>query len=179
MTCIVGMEHNGRVVFGADSQVTNGGIGYTSGPSKVFVINGIVMGYTGPCKVGNILRHRLQPTKPPKRNLDNYISTTLVDLIRSAFNTHGFLEKNNGWESTLGNIMIGLHGSIYVMEENFQVLRFQSKYHAIGSGQEIALGSLFSTSHIKTPKKRIEMALKAAANYCTTVGGPFKFCYED
>jgi hypothetical protein len=44
---------------------------------------------------------------------------------------------------------------------------------AEGAGQDLALGSLFSTATIKTPRKRVRMALEAAAKFNMTVRPPF------
>jgi hypothetical protein len=44
---------------------------------------------------------------------------------------------------------------------------------AEGSGGELALGSLFSTTNIKTSRKRVRVALEAAAKFNMAVQGPF------
>jgi hypothetical protein len=44
---------------------------------------------------------------------------------------------------------------------------------AEGAGQELALGSLFSTTFVKTPRKRVRMALEAAAKFNMSVRPPF------
>jgi hypothetical protein len=44
---------------------------------------------------------------------------------------------------------------------------------AEGSGQQVALGSLFSTTAVKTPRKRVRMALEASAKFIMSVRGPF------
>jgi hypothetical protein len=44
---------------------------------------------------------------------------------------------------------------------------------AEGAGQELALGSLFSTSTVKTPRQRVRMALEAAAKFNMAVRPPF------
>jgi hypothetical protein len=44
---------------------------------------------------------------------------------------------------------------------------------AEGSGQQLALGSLYSTGLIKTPRKRVRMALEAASKFNMAVRGPF------
>ena len=44
---------------------------------------------------------------------------------------------------------------------------------AEGAGQELSLGSLYSTTSIKTPRKRVRMALEAAAKFNMAVRPPF------
>ncbi len=59
------------------------------------------------------------------------------------------------------------------MDVDYHVAEIDVEYLAEGSGQQIALGSLFSTSTIKTPRKRVRMALEASAKFIMSVRGPF------
>ena len=59
------------------------------------------------------------------------------------------------------------------METDFHIGECDVPYMAEGSGQQVALGSLFSTSTIKTPRKRVRMALEASAKFIMSVRGPF------
>ena len=59
------------------------------------------------------------------------------------------------------------------MESDFHIGECDIEYMAEGSGQQVALGSLHSTSNIKTPRKRVRMALEASAKFIMTVRGPF------
>ncbi|MCA1571993.1 MAG: hypothetical protein LC798_17110 [Chloroflexi bacterium] len=49
-----------------------------------------------------------------------------------------------------------------------------SGYEAIGSGEGIALGSLYSTAGLET-ETRLRLALEAASLHCRSVGPPFQF----
>ena len=46
-------------------------------------------------------------------------------------------------------------------------------YMSEGAGQEIALGSFYSTPSVKTPRKRVRLALEAAAKFNMSVRAPF------
>ena len=59
------------------------------------------------------------------------------------------------------------------MDTDYHVSEVDVDYLAEGSGQQIALGSLYSTSTIKTPRKRVRMALEAAQKFIMSVKGPF------
>ena len=59
------------------------------------------------------------------------------------------------------------------MDSDFHIGEADVQYMAEGSGQQVALGSLHSTSAIKTPRKRVRMALEAASKFIMSVRGPF------
>jgi hypothetical protein len=59
------------------------------------------------------------------------------------------------------------------MDSDFHIAEVDVPYMAEGAGQELALGSLFSTAQVKTPRKRVRMALEAAAKFNMSVRPPF------
>jgi hypothetical protein len=59
------------------------------------------------------------------------------------------------------------------MDTDYHIGEADVPYMAEGSGQQLALGSLYSTGLIKTPRKRVRMALEAAAKFNMAVRGPF------
>ena len=59
------------------------------------------------------------------------------------------------------------------MDTDFHIGEADIQYMAEGAGQDLALGSLFSTANIKTPRKRVRMALEAASKFNMTVRPPF------
>ena len=59
------------------------------------------------------------------------------------------------------------------MDTDFHIGEADIQYMAEGAGQELSLGSLYSTTSIKTPRKRVRMALEAAAKFNMAVRPPF------
>jgi hypothetical protein len=59
------------------------------------------------------------------------------------------------------------------MDMDFHIGEADVMYMAEGSGQQVALGSLHSTTQVKTPRKRVRMALEASAKFIMSVRGPF------
>jgi len=64
-------------------------------------------------------------------------------------------------------------GRIFSMDSDFHIGEADVQYMAEGAGQELALGSLYSTAQVKTPRKRVRMALEAAAKFNMSVRPPF------
>ena len=59
------------------------------------------------------------------------------------------------------------------MDTDFHIGEADVPYMSEGAGQEIALGSFYSTPSIKTPRKRVRLALEAAAKFNMSVRAPF------
>ncbi len=103
---------------------------------------------------------------------DKYMVKHFITKLRECFEGHGVLMKDEEGQDALGGaILVGIYGQIFVINDDFQVAEVAYNYTAIGCGEEIALGSLDSTSG--EPKERIELALKASEEFCNGVRGPF------
>jgi ATP-dependent protease HslVU (ClpYQ) peptidase subunit len=50
--------------------------------------------------------------------------------------------------------------------------QYDQDYLAMGSGGDLALGSLYSTKNYKDPRKRVNLAVQAAINHSTSCKGP-------
>jgi len=173
VTCIVGVVDEGKVFIGADSLAAASWMSVILPTKKVFRIGEMVMGVAGMPRAIQLLRFAL---KPPtiSEDIERYVSITLVDAVRSVFKEAGFTEIENSAESYDGKLMIGVRGRLFAVDGYFQVIESTLPYLCIGSGAQVASGSLFTTAKSGMPtRKRILTALKASASIITNVGGPF------
>jgi len=174
MTVIVGLVKDKTVWMGSDSA----GIGGLSMShrldSKVFVNKQVLIGYTSSFRMGQILQYNLTPPKhdPVHSNME-YMVKTFIPSVRSMLKKHGFQKTVNG-EISSGTFLVGYNGQLYQIEGDYQVCRVTESYQTCGCGGDIALGSLFSTESLNiNPKKRIKIALSAAARFSAGVCKPF------
>jgi len=132
--------------------------------------------------MGQILQYNWTPPvyKPTAgyRNLDKFIRTKFVESIKEAFQEQGYGKfgtnaPEDGDEGGIFLIAVQGAGRIFTMDSDFHIGEADVQYMAEGAGQELALGSLFSTGLIKTPRKRVRMALDAAAKFNMSVRPPF------
>jgi ATP-dependent protease HslVU (ClpYQ) peptidase subunit len=91
------------------------------------------------------------------------------------------LEKNNLKLDTssperndMSELIIGIKGRIFIIEDDWQVTEYIHDYLAIGSGSPYALGSLYSTTDLP-PNERVQKALEAADQFSITVCQPFDY----
>lgn len=173
MTCIAGIEQDGRVWIGGDSAAGSGGWGLTvRADEKVFTTGPFLMGFTTSFRMGQLLRYRLS-VPAPTVDVDDvrYMSTTFVDAVRQCLKDGGYARVENGQESG-GTFLVGYKGSLYMVYGDYQVGSPVDGFAAVGCGQDIALGALAVTKTL-APAKRIKLALAAAERFSGGVRGPF------
>ena len=183
MTCIVALIDGGKVYLGGDSAASekDTGLIVQRTDPKVFKVGQYGIGYTDSFRMGQILQYSWKPPvyTPTKNNsnLDKFMRTKFVDSIKEAFQESGYGKFGSGTdegdEGGVFLIAVAGTGRIFTMESDFHIGECDIEYMAEGSGQQVALGSLHSTSNIKTPRKRVRMALEASAKFIMTVRGPF------
>lgn len=188
MTCIVGIAENEHVWIGGDS--FGGGdfhMQATKNP-KVFTLpiliagnqnnpERMLVGVAGSFRILNILEHGLIGSLmyDGEANLREWMTEFFAEKLRELFKTRGVTQMiNDTAEAFDSEFLIGFHGNLFTMQEDFAVMDWSGDTHAIGAGEEFALGSLHtSAGRIKSPVKRIELALKAASKFCPQVIPPY------
>ena len=172
MTAVAGIAQDGCVWIGADTAGTGGGYGQTvRSDGKVFRNGPMVMGFTSSYRMGQLLRHTLVVPKQYDEPTDTYMVGTFMDAVRTCLKTGGYAKKDNEVESG-GTFLIGYDGRLFTIGDDYQVGESAAGYDAVGCGDHLALGSLFTSTG--KPKARILTALKAAEAMSAGVRGPFE-----
>lgn len=176
MTCIVGLVENGVVYIGGDSSAVSGWDLLLRKDRKVFRVGEALLGFTSSFRLGQLLRDTfLPPVMEENVNIEQYMTTTFVNAVRTCLKDGGFAQKKNEQESA-GTFLVGFRGHLFRIADDYQVGETLHDYDAVGSGDGVALGSLYTTAHLPTPlppSTRIELALLAAEQHNIGVRGPF------
>lgn len=183
MTCIVALIDGEKVFMGGDSAASDekSGLIFSRTDPKVFKVGQFGIGFTDSFRMGQILQYSWKPPvyTPTKNNsnLDKFMRTKFVESVKEAFQEGGYgkFGSNTDDGDEGGVFLIGVQGTgrIFTMDSDFHIGECDVPYMAEGSGGELALGSLFSTTNIKTSRKRVRLALEAAAKFNMAVQGPF------
>ena len=183
MTCIVALADNGKVYMGGDSAASDEKTGLIVQriDPKVFKVGQYGIGFIDSFRMGQILQYSWTPPKytvtKGNKSLDKFMRTKFVNSIKEAFRESGYgVFSGNSEDGDQGGVfLISVSGTgrIFTMDSDFHIGEVDVGYMAEGAGQELALGSLYSTTAIKTPRKRVRMALEAAAKFNMSVRGPF------
>lgn len=180
MTCIVGLESEGRVWLGGDRAAVDQShyLSHCEQP-KVFRRAEMVFGYTTSFRMGQLIQYRLAvPEIGDGQSLDEYMATKFIDAVRSCLKDGGYTKVDCSRE-TIGTFLVGARGQLYVVDDDYNVRRDNGGFNAVGSGTSVALGSMHSTAKLRMhPRERLGMALEAASTFVTTVRGPFDILCE-
>lgn len=176
MTCIAGLEADGKVWIGGDSAGVAGWSMTVCSDEKVFKNGEFLFGFTSSFRMGEILRYAFSPPEQLASEADHaYLSTRFIDSLRSALAAGGFKRTHDGVESG-GTFLLGYRRSLYLVQDDLAVLRAAVGYGAVGCGHEIAKGCLYGTDTPEwagKPGSRVYRALDAAAFLSAGVRAPF------
>jgi ATP-dependent protease HslVU (ClpYQ) peptidase subunit len=171
MTCIVGLEHDGKVYMGCDSGQSDGHFTSSIDVAKIFTNRDITFGYTSSFRFADLLQYDLKIPIQDGTPDREYLVSAVVKEIRSVLHRGGYATVNNNTESG-GTALLAFKSKLYRLQDDYSLVRDLGGYAACGSGANFALGSLASTDSITDPAYRVELALQAAIKHCATVQGP-------
>lgn len=177
MTCVVGLEHEGRVYMAGDRAAVHRsrtGMGATSfvwGEPKVFKRAGFLLGFCGSFRIGQLLQHAV--SLPAYRGTDEgltaYLATEFARALQDVLRAEGLNMTERGT-----GLLIGRRGVLHKMDSDMQVTRVLEGFAAIGMGEPLALGALHALVGFDVlPRRRLLLALGAAERYNVTVRRPF------
>lgn len=174
MTCIVGIEHGGKVWMGGDSAVSWDNATALCTTSKVVRRGDYLIGGCGSSRAGNLVIYSAKlPSKPPTKNTEGWLVNNFVPALQTAFKDE---PRESGEQSPFAmefGFLIGCRGQLFWLDSDFSIDRCQDGYFADGSGRQPAMGALYATKKGMAPRQRILMALHAAEKYTPFVRGPF------
>jgi ATP-dependent protease HslVU (ClpYQ) peptidase subunit len=178
MTCIVGIEHDGKVYIGGDSASTQGEYLTVRSEEKVFVRDSFAFGFCGSWRMGNLLRYSLtMPTYTEQLSEDAemaFMAGEFVNSLRECLKDGGFAKVENNVEAIDGVFLVGWKGKLYICGEDFQIGHAAQGFYAIGSGAAHAEGALYALSASMPPIEKLRCALDTAEALIASVQGPFK-----
>ena len=181
MTCIIGMidKENDCVWIGGDSLGSNGYTKATQSQPKIFknkIFKNVAMGSTGTFRHIDLLKYsdklfdEIDMYKNTELNHE-YMVTKFIPNVITLFK-EGIIdsdEKNRG-----GNFIIGAGNKLFEIQTDYSVLEPLLGFCSVGSGEDIAMGSMITTKDMGlTVPQRIELALKAAEECSCGVQRPF------
>lgn len=174
MTCIVGLEHDGKVYMGADTQGTSGWEGLERVDKKVFYIGDMLIGCAGSYRMLQLLQYELNI--PFQKTDDDYkfMVVDFIGAVREVFKAHGYGKMDNSQDKHEGKFLVGYKSVLYGIEGDYQVGVNTLPYNAIGTGSTYALGALATMRSNTLPVNRVRRALEAAALFDIGSSAPFE-----
>ena len=185
MSCIIAIATDRGIFMGADSASTavgdqRGMSQITTRNKKAFKRGSILVGAVGSVRLLNILANLLKWNDILQvANVEKDTETIIqgiVEGIREAAKDRGFTKKDNDQETIFGQVLLAYRARLFEVQADLGVLEPSAGYDAIGSGTDVAMGSLHTTDGADIPPKdRILAALQATAEFTALVRPPFTF----
>lgn len=183
MTCIVAVKHNKNIYMGGDSLGSNTSFQKVVRlDEKVFVKGDMIFGFTSSFRMGQILQYVMESPERPEGISDmKYLVAYWIPALIECFEEQGYKgekpeeEGDSSGTKKGGTFLLGYRGTIYHIEDDFQVGVPADQYSAVGCGADLALGAVFTAkkSGLKEPEKIITVALEAAEKFSAGVQRPF------
>lgn len=172
MTCIVGLVHRGTVYIGGDSASVQGWTSRVTRLPKVFRVGPFLIGYTTSFRMGQLLQYGLtvRMRRPDEGEMD-FMVTEFAERVRLLLKERGVAKVEANAESG-GQFLVGYHGRLFSVQQDFQVNEMADGYDAVGSGAEYALGALKALDR-SPPVVRLRRALEVSAHFNMGVSAPF------
>ena len=170
MTAIAGFVDGSTVWVGADSSITDCDYTATNLIEKAFIVGPYVVGGSGDLRTLQVLRYSWNPPNPPRSRdkLSEFMCSDFVGTISKALTSAGV-----DLGSADFGLVVGVKARIFEIADDLSVVEPMDGIAASGSGRDLALGSLLSTTRWKNPVDRISMALEAAASRNAHVRSPW------
>lgn len=176
MTCVCGIAERGRVYLGADSIAVGGYSMDVRATPKVFRRGPFVIGCANSLRAADVIRYRFHPLPLPVNpsfNLHRYMATDFVDALRDVLKAHGVMVVENSAEEAPLELVVGVRGRLFTLDDDLQVGESTHDFAAVGCGRDLALGALYASTG--TPRTRLTTALRAAQAFSAGVRAPFRF----
>ena len=185
MTVIVGVQTTRGVILGADSQASCSNGNRKRSDAKLHQRSEILaFGSCGSPRLGDILEYHLPELQEPPLGdaeaMREWMVRDFIDLLRNQARYHGALMDWFGVEYLDNSaFLVAVRGELFTVEEDLQVGAHVLAYDALGSGEEVAIGSLYARfgdqrtpiSDIKAAEDAVEQAVAAASEFTNFVGG--------
>lgn len=177
MTCIVAVvdQETKTVYMGGDSCGSGENSWATYSNPKVFVVDQFVFGGAGSFRMLDLLAYSFDPpSRPEGKSTEAFMRTDFINAVRECFDEGGIMKEADGVLTFEGSdFLVGYRGHLYHVQEDFSILTCNEWGYAIGSGEEPARGSLWTTRTYTNAENRVQIALAAAEAVVPGVRGPF------
>jgi len=135
--------------------------------AKVIRNKSITFGLTGTVRPNNVLQYTDLPEIPGGANLDKWLTTELIPVLKKALTDAQTVEVDKGLVDLNGMMILALPERVYYVGADFSWFRSEDGNYAVGSGAPYALGALYAGSTVK-------QAVEAALHYDIYSSGPIK-----
>lgn len=165
MTTIAGIQGDGWIVLGADTQASDdSGLLMHIATGKIFRNGPALIGAAGSVRGINILQFGWKAPARTVKSTDHYMTRSFIPAMRKAFIESGYDMKADSEVAAHDNeLLVAVGGVLYSIADDYSWERCKSGLYAAGTGGKYALGALAAINayQVKTPEKAEELVERA------------------
>jgi ATP-dependent protease HslVU (ClpYQ) peptidase subunit len=164
MTIVAALEHDDAVWIACDSIVSSGDTVDALGSPKWRRRGDVIVAWCGDVSTAQAIETAHRRQRAPGVDVLAYV-------YRVAAQTRRTIRARRVAYSEV-SLLVAVAGRVWSVDGNGAVMRSEWGYAAIGSGAELALGSLASTSG--DPSARVVAAVRAACRHSSSCAEPVR-----
>lgn len=168
MTCIAAVTDGHRVAMAADSLAVDNS-GQTIEVAKLLSFDGgVLLGVAGRSASVPLLRRRLEPGAPVDDEPDEWAQDVAWKATEMLTEAH--ITDPDDANEFHGVLLLACGGAVWEIQTGV-ANRIRRSYHAIGSGDQVALGALWAIDGDRPLGDQVRLAVEAACEHMADVGG--------
>lgn len=186
MTTLIAFQHEDFCVIAADTQTTGYDMRSDCSPMGKIAKNGkYLVSAAGLVRGMNLIQHAFTPPAPPRtKDLDKFMVTSFIPILRKTFAVSGYDIKSDGVPASFENdFIVAVNGTLYFIDEGYGLERTKDKIYCTGTGMKLALGAAHALGIDECDDYEeaidiLEAAVKAAIRYDINSGGQVQIALQ-
>lgn len=166
MTCIIAIKDKNNIYMASDKlSTTEYGLKDICKIPKIFKpAKNILLGTAGSTRFSQVIEYFVDfNIDNNKDELVNLMTNIIPSLLKA-------IEDNKVDESDLSPFIICINNRIFEVDSGFGIIEPDRDYTTMGSGGEVAKGSLYATEDtLHTTEERIKIAIEASSYFIKSV----------
>ena len=172
MSVLIAIKDKSRIVVGVDTRMSSGPSymdSYKQRPKAYHMDNKrtVIVGGVGNIGLVDVMKIIIDNHMPKIDMIDrSYIVKFIIPELINDIKVYSMEDKECRMD---GELFLGIKDRAYTIHSNYTVEEVES-YVAIGSGMDVAIGSLFTSGQFITdPESRIAIAVQATGHTISSV----------
>jgi 20S proteasome alpha/beta subunit len=184
LTVVVGIRGTSGVLLAGDSQLSTVWANRKMKAAKTCALSELVaVAYCGSFRLGQILTYHLSELEDPPLGMDEarWVVKQFVPHLRDVLEQHGFLHIHRNVEN-IGEsaFLLAVRNRLFSVDDDLSAAESRLAYDALGSGEEVAMGSLHGAfgderEPLRSKDERLarvaQTAIAASTEFTNFVGG--------
>lgn len=123
--------------------------------------NNLWVGLCGYGRVSEFIKNKFNP--PQQNESDEKYLYDWCKELKDQLESYNLLEEKNNIKNSESFMIVLYNNQLYEIDKNFGITQTIEKYYCLGSAEEIAMGSIYTSKYLKEmdTEERVKLALES------------------